>query len=64
MNALVKCAELDVPRPGGRWGQLMGESARADLKQRGVKDADNADSAGHAGVVPSGKPNAACVWVW
>lgn len=43
MDALVKCAELDVPRALVEDEvQRMGESARADLKQRGVKDADKA----------------------
>jgi len=43
MDALVKAAELDVPKAlvENELGRLV-ESARADLKQRGVKDADKA----------------------
>ncbi len=43
MDALVKSAELDVPAAlvNGE-SERMIESARADLKQRGVKDADKA----------------------
>jgi trigger factor len=43
MEALVKVAELDVPNAlvGGEV-ERMTESARADLKKRGVKDADTA----------------------
>jgi trigger factor len=43
MDALVKVAELDVPKSlVGNEVERMTESARADLKQRGVKDADTA----------------------
>jgi trigger factor len=43
MDALVKSAELDVPKAlvAGEV-ERMTEAARADLKKRGVKDADNA----------------------
>ncbi|MBI5335250.1 MAG: trigger factor [Burkholderiales bacterium] len=43
MDALVKAAELDVPKAlvESELGRLI-EAARADLKQRGVKDADKA----------------------
>jgi trigger factor len=43
MDALVKAAELDLPKAlvEAEVGRLT-ESARADLKQRGVKDAENA----------------------
>ena len=43
MDALVKTAELDVPAAlvNGEIQRLV-ESARADLKKRGVKDADSA----------------------
>jgi trigger factor len=43
MDALVKSAELDVPAAlvNGE-AERMVEAARADLKQRGVKDADKA----------------------
>ncbi|WP_088282901.1 trigger factor [Ideonella sp. A 288] len=43
MEALVKAAELDVPKAlvDGEV-ERMGEAAREDLKQRGVKDADKA----------------------
>ena len=43
MDALVKLAELDVPTTlvGGEVDRMI-EGARADLKKRGVKDADNA----------------------
>ena len=42
MDALVKAAELDVPKAlvDSEVERLV-EAARADLKQRGVKDADN-----------------------
>ena len=41
MDALVKSAELDVPRSlVDSETERMVESARADLKQRGIKDAD------------------------
>ena len=42
MDALVKSAELDVPDAlvAGETERMI-EAARADLKQRGVKDADN-----------------------
>jgi len=43
MDALVKAAELDVPKAlVESETERMVESARADLKQRGVKDADTA----------------------
>ncbi len=43
MDALVKVAELDVPNAlVGNEVERMTESARADLKQRGVKDAESA----------------------
>jgi trigger factor len=43
MDALVKTAELDVPNAlVGNEVERMTESARADLKQRGVKDAETA----------------------
>ncbi len=43
MEALVKVAELDVPKAlvAGEV-ERMTEAARADLKKRGIKDADNA----------------------
>jgi trigger factor len=43
MDALVKIAELDVPKAlvAGEVERLV-QSARADLKKRGVKDAENA----------------------
>ncbi len=43
MDALVKMSELDVPNSliGGEVDRMI-EGARADLKKRGVKDADNA----------------------
>ena len=43
MDALVKVAELDVPKVliDSEWERLVA-SAREDLKQRGVKDADKA----------------------
>jgi trigger factor len=43
MDALVKAAELDVPQAlvDGETERMI-EAARADLKQRGVKDADKA----------------------
>jgi len=43
MDGLVKAAELDLPTAlvNNELGRLV-ESARADLKQRGVKDADKA----------------------
>jgi len=43
MDALVKIAELDVPKAlvAGETERMI-ESARADLKKRGVKDAENA----------------------
>jgi trigger factor len=43
MDALVKAAELDVPQAlvEGETERMV-EAARADLKQRGVKDADKA----------------------
>ncbi|MBK7530116.1 trigger factor [Piscinibacter sp.] len=43
MDALIKVAELDVPNAlvSGEV-ERMTESARADLKQRGIKDADKA----------------------
>jgi trigger factor len=43
MDALVGVAELDVPAAlvEGETGRMV-ESARADLKQRGIKDADKA----------------------
>jgi trigger factor len=43
MDALVKSAELDVPKSlVDSETERMVESARADLKQRGIKDADTA----------------------
>jgi trigger factor len=43
MDALVKSAELDVPQSlVDSETERMVESARADLKQRGIKDADTA----------------------
>jgi trigger factor len=43
MEALVKAAELDVPKAlVDAEVERMGEAAREDLKQRGVKDADKA----------------------
>ena len=43
MDALVKSAELDVPAAlVNSESERMVEAARADLKQRGVKDADKA----------------------
>jgi trigger factor len=43
MEALVKAAELDVPNAlVGNEVERMTEAARADLKQRGVKDAETA----------------------
>jgi trigger factor len=43
MDALVKAAELDVPNAlVSNEVERMTESARADLKQRGVKDAETA----------------------
>jgi trigger factor len=43
MDALVKTAELDVPKAlVASETERMVESARADLKKRGVKDAENA----------------------
>ena len=44
MEALAKAAELDLPNAlvAGEAGRLM-ESARADLKQRGVKDAETVE---------------------
>jgi trigger factor len=43
MEALVKVSELDVPKALiDNEVERMGESAREDLKQRGVKDADKA----------------------
>lgn len=43
MDALVKVAELDVPKAlVSNETERMIASARADLKKRGVKDADNA----------------------
>jgi trigger factor len=43
MDALVKVAELDVPKAlVANETERMIDSARADLKKRGVKDADNA----------------------
>ena len=43
MDALVKAAELDVPKAlVESETERMVESARADLKQRGIKDADTA----------------------
>jgi trigger factor len=43
MDALVKSAELDVPKSlVESETERMVESARADLKQRGIKDADTA----------------------
>ncbi|WP_298827628.1 trigger factor [uncultured Piscinibacter sp.] len=43
MEALIKVAELDVPKAlvAGEVDRMT-EAARADLKKRGVKDADNA----------------------
>jgi trigger factor len=43
LDALVKCAELDLPKSSVQ-AELdrMTASARADLKARGIKDADNA----------------------
>jgi trigger factor len=43
MDALLKSAELDVPKSlvAGEVARMI-EAARADLKKRGVKDADNA----------------------
>lgn len=43
MEALIKVAELDVPKAlvAGEV-ERMTEAARADLKKRGIKDADNA----------------------
>jgi trigger factor len=41
MDALVKTAELEVPKAlVDNEVERMGEAAREDLKQRGVKDAD------------------------
>jgi len=43
MEALVKVSELDVPKAlVDNEVERMGEAAREDLKQRGVKDADKA----------------------
>lgn len=44
MDALVAVAELELPKASvqAEVARLM-ESARADLKQRGIKDADNAE---------------------
>jgi len=43
MDALVKSAELDVPKSlVASEVERMTEAARADLKQRGIKDADTA----------------------
>jgi trigger factor len=43
MDALAKTATLDVPKAlVGSEVERMTESARADLKQRGIKDADTA----------------------
>jgi trigger factor len=43
MDALVKSAELDIPKSlVDSETERMVESARADLKQRGIKDADTA----------------------
>ncbi len=43
MDALLKAAELDVPKAlVANEVERMTESARADLKQRGIKDADKA----------------------
>ena len=43
MDALVKVAELDVPKAlvAGEIERMI-EAARADLKKRGIKDADKA----------------------
>ena len=43
MDALVKAAELDVPKAlvAGETERMV-EAARADLKKRGVKDAETA----------------------
>jgi trigger factor len=43
MDALLKAGELDVPKAlVESETERMVESARADLKQRGIKDAENA----------------------
>jgi hypothetical protein len=62
MDALVAKAELDLPKSSVQ-AELdrMIERARADLKQRGIKDADKApipdDISAH-------RPSAAYVWAW
>ena len=62
MDALVAKAELDLPRAAVQAEvERLLEGARAELKQRGIKDADKAP-------IPDDvfrpKPSAACVWAW
>jgi trigger factor len=62
MDALVSKAELDLPKAcvQAEVARLL-EGARADLKQRGIKDADKAP-------IPEDifrpRPSAACAWAW
>ena len=62
MDALLKAAELDVPKAlvHGEVERMI-EAARADMKKRGMKDADKAPMPAESS---SRKPNAACASAW
>jgi hypothetical protein len=62
MDALVAKAELDLPKASVQAEvERLLEGARAELKQRGIKDADKAP-------IPDDvfrpRPSAACAWAW
>jgi trigger factor len=62
MDALVAKAELDLPKSSVQAEiDRMIEGARADLKQRGIKDADKRRS---PTTCSARRPSAACAWVW
>jgi trigger factor len=62
MDALVAKAELDLPNASVQSEvDRMIENARADLKQRGIKDADKAPI---PRTCSARRPSAACAWAW
>ena len=63
MDALVKSAELEVPKSlvAGEVERMV-EQMRADLKKRGVKDAENGADPGRD--VPGRRPSGACASAW
>ena len=55
-------AELDLPKASVKAElERLFEGARADLKQRGIADAETTEIPEE---IFAPKPNAACVWVW